>query len=292
MIIDNPVVLPIILVAFLVGIGLCLYVILRFLRHVGSSKQSTAREAKAKRASSSQSDVSYTAERLAEWVGDSPVELGQSKAAADRPGGIKDPNSGEIEVFRVLRVGSLGELAVEVEGRRYQKIAQIRDGTVGRRVLLAIQELDSFVGPLGQNPLPELHRLPSAPSTSVESAHLADSDLTFLSKLEGPPPGEGPAERKVDLVGYWRKGLGGALHRGSVEPAAGPKSFIDEIEEMLQLRLISLPDLASRGVHFRSTAAGELRIEVDGLLYDRMELIPEPGIVALLKETIQAWEKR
>jgi hypothetical protein len=291
MTIDNPLVLSVILLALLAGIGLCLYVILRFLRNVGSSKQSTVRKATTEQPSQGQSGRPDTAERLAEWAGDSPEPVGQAEAGSESSPATTDAEGNAVEVFRVLRVGSLRELAVEVEGRRYDRITQIRDGTIGRRVLLAIQELDDFIGPHGKKPLPEMHRLTATPQAPVEAMPVSDSDLAFLSTLDEQAPDEGSTEQRVDLVGYWRKGLGSALRRGPVEQPAGPKSFIDEIEELLQMRLVSRPELVARGIHFKSTAMGELRIEVDGRLYDRIDAIPEPAIVVLLRETIQAWEK-
>jgi hypothetical protein len=291
MTIDNPVVLAVILLALLAGIGLCLYVIFRFVRNVGSSKQRTARKAGAERPVQSQAAGPDPAERLAEWAGDSTPPPEQTDADVGPSPLMTEPEGDAIEIFRVLRVGSLGELVVEVEGRRHRKITQIRDGTVGRRVLLAIQELDDFVGPHGQKPLPEMHRLSPTSVAPVEPTPRLDPDLAFLGALGESDPDEGSTEQRVDLVGYWRKGLGSALRRGSVEEPASPKSFIDEIEELLQLRLASRSDLLGRGIHFRSNVTGELRIEVDGRLYDRMDAIPEPAIVAFLKETIRAWEK-
>jgi hypothetical protein len=290
MTIDNPLILPLILAALFVGIGLCLYVIVRFFRNYGSSKQSAARKEDGKPPSTGRSVSEDPVNRLAQWVGDSDATTEGVGAPVDVPSVTPVPEGDAVEVFRVLRVGSLGELAVEVEGHRYQKITQIRDGTVGRRVLLAIQELDDFVGPHGKKPLPEMHRLPSSPSVPVEQTRPSDPDLSFLGELQGTSA-EASSEQKVDLVGYWRKGIGGALRRGPVEQEPAPKSFIDEIEELLQVRLMSRPDLSPRGIHFRSTATGELRIEVDGRLYERMEAIPDAGIVALLKETIRAWDK-
>jgi len=290
MTIDNPLILPVILLALLVGIGLCLYVILRFLRNSGGpSEKQTARRETHRRAE--RSDVPDPAERLAEWASGSAVAREQTRGGADVSRVAQIPEGDAVEIFRVLRVGSLGELAVEVEGRRYQKITQIRDGTAGRRVLLAIQELEGFVGPHGQKPLPEMHRLSSVPAPPMEAARLPDRDLTFVDQVGQPAPDEGLAEQKVDLVGYWRKGLGGALRRGAAGAVTGPKSFVDELEELLQLRLMSRPELAPRGIHFRGTAAGELRIEVGGRLYDGIDSIPEPAIVDLLKDTIRAWDK-
>jgi hypothetical protein len=289
MTIDNPVILPVVLLALLAGIGLCLFVIVRFLRKSGPSKQPTARRETHRRVEST--DVPGPAERLAEWADDSAAAHGQTQARVNPSQATRELEGDAIEIFRVLRVGSLGELAVEVEGRRYRMITQIRDGTVGRRVLLAIQELEGFVGPHGQRSLPEMHRISTVPAPPVEPARPSDRDLAFLDQLGQSAPAEGSAEPRVDLVGYWRKGLGGALRRGTTGPLVGPKSFIDEIEELLQLRLMSRSDLAPHGIHFRSTAAGELRIEVDGRLYDRIDAIPEAGIVVLLRETIQAWEK-
>jgi hypothetical protein len=291
MTIDNPVVLPLILLALLAGIGLCLYVIFRFLRNFGSSKQSTPREASTQQPDQRQPGTPDAVDRLAEWAGDATVSHQETDAGAEPSHVTRELEGDAIEIFRVLRVGSLGELAVEVDGRRYRRITQIRDGTIGRRVLLAIQELDDFVGPHGQKPLPEMHRLSPTSAAPLESTPMSDPDLAFLGTLDEPTPDEASTEQRVDLVGYWRKGLGSALRRGSVEEPASPKSFIDEIEELLQIRLVSQPDLLGRGIHFRSTAAGELRIEVDGRLYDRIDAIPEPAIVVLLKETIQAWEK-
>jgi hypothetical protein len=292
MTIDNPVILPVILVALLVGIGLCLYVIFRFVRNMGSSKRPAARKASTERPVQSESGGPDPVVRLAEWAGNSRESSEETDASIDLSQVAREPAGDALEVFRVLRVGSLGELVVEVEGRRYRKITQIRDGTTGRRVLLAIQELDDFVGPHGQKPLPELHRLPPTSIAAAAPAPVSDPDLAFLGTLDSSISEGASTEQRVDLVGYWRKGLGSALRRGPAEQSAGPKSFIDEIEEMLQMRLVSRPDLAARGIHFRSTAVGELRIEVDNRLYERIDAIPEPAIIVLLKETIQAWEKR
>jgi len=288
--IENPgTVLPLIMLVLLLGMGGCLYVVVRFLRR-GSSPEQRPKK-------TSPAGPPWT-KRLTGWLSEPtsaparPQVAPDERPPASQPGA---PAEGEsVEVFRVLRVGTLGELVVAVEGQRYRQLVEIQDGVVERRVLLAIQELGEFVGRHGQRPLPEMHRIVGPAAWPAErEPELTDEQQAFLAQLQESPVAEETEETKVDMVGYWRKGLSPARRR---EVAAAvkmePKSLVDEMEELLQLRLATHPKLAGRSIHFRSTPAGGLRIEVDGGRYESVDDVPYHDVVTVLKETVKVWEQR
>lgn len=289
--IASPYGLLLILFVFLLGAIGCIYLIFRSLRMMrGGGKQSE--------------DASPTSwsKKLRDWMSE-PVSSAKSPPApvSDMPPPPLTPShpapaapplekveKGGLEVMRVLRVGALGELVIEVKGERYRKLVEIRDGAVGRRVLLAIQELNEFAGSHAQRPLPEMQRIASS---GAQGAEPTAAQQAFLAQLQESKVDEEPEPPKAGLVDYWRRGLSRSRRQEAAKAAEQePKSFIDELEEMLQLRLAGRAEMDSRSVHFQSTPTGELRIEVDGGHYESIDDVPYPDVKSLLKATIRAWE--
>jgi hypothetical protein len=211
----------------------------------------------------------------------------------DHPPSAAVPLEGEtVEVMRVLRAGALGEMLIEVEGQRYQRLVEIQDGAIGRRVLLAIQELNEFAGGHARRPIPEMERAggPGAQPAGREESLTEEQDR-FLNQLQEVEEDAQAEQPQPGLTSFWRKGFSRSERRAAAEAAEQePKSFIDEIEEMLQVRLAGRPEMDNRSVHFKSTPTGELRIEVDGGSYESIDDVPYPEIRSLLKATIRAWE--
>ncbi len=291
--IASPYGLLLALFVLLLGVIGCIYLILRSLRMMrGGGKQSE--------------DASPTSwsKKLRDWMSE-PVSSAKSPPApvSDMPSPlvpdrlvpaapplekVEKVEKGGLEVMRVLRVGALGELVVEVKGERYRKLVEIRDGTVGRRILLAIQELNEFAGSHAQRPLPEMQRIDSS---GAQGAEPTAAQQAFLAQLQEPKVDEEPEPPKSGLVDYWRRGLSRSRRQEAAKVAEQePKSFIDELEEMLQLRLAGRAEMDSRSVHFKSTPTVELRIEVDGGHYESIDDVPYPDVKSLLKATIRAWE--
>ncbi len=289
--IDNPeLVLPALLVFFLFVLGVCAFILIRLFRRPRSKGKriDMARMARAVAAPPPPTPAEMQPIEPA-WPAGAPPPSIAPRPALTPPAVLPSP-ADSLEVFRVLRVGSRGELVVEVEGQHYHKITEIRDGIIGRRVLLAVQELEDFVGPHAKKMLPELHRLEGPLGPGADETSLSPEQLAFLEQLQGQVP-DAEAEREIGLVEFWRQGFSPARRRQATSETPGPQGFIEQIEALLQDRLPEHPKLAGRSIHFFSAPTGELRIEVDGRFYDGMDAIPDAEVVMFIKDTIQAWEQ-
>ena len=293
--IDSPYILLLGLVILILGAIGCIYLILFSLQRMRGTNGPSK-----KRASE---DHTGWFKRMMNWMSE-PVS-GSTKDAGSSPLAIRpEPlnsvqsevvrtSTGErFEVMRILRRGTRGDLVVEIEGREYNRLMEIDDGALGRRVLLAIQELVTFAGEYGQRPLPEMQKHNGTAEERLEQeTPLNAKQDEFLSQLTDAKSEDEVELPKSGLVEYWRRGFRRSERQAAAKAAEeAPKSFIDEIEEMLQLRIASRPDLGSHSVHFKSTLSGELRIEVDGGFYETIDDVPYPEIRSLLKATITAWE--
>ncbi len=287
MLIDNSGTIILILFGLLLGIAGCLYVIFRFFRQRRKTRE-PARPGWTK--------------RLAGWLGepaggDRPAQPGGPRVLEQPPlpsAGTPEPAESSpeqrpFEVFRVVRMGPTGKLLVEVGGQRYSNIVDIQDGAVGRRVLLAVQELGEFLGPHGAWKLPAMHRQADLPGEG--GSELTIEQQEFLARLEATPPDGAIEESGARVVEFpQQKSSADAPEAGAAsEPEV--RTFVDDLEEFLQVRMTGRPEMSGRSVHFRSTPTGELRIEVDGREYEAIEDIPDSEIVAELRATIRDWEQ-
>lgn len=296
MLIDNSGTIILILFGLLLGIVGCLYVIFRFFRRQSRKTREPARPGWTK--------------RLAGWLsapagGDRPTQSGRPRAleqpppppagtpAAARLESVESSLAQKpFEVFRVVRMGPVGKLLVEVGGQRYSNIVEIQDGAVGRRVLLAVQELGEFVGPHGAWMLSAMHQQAELAEHGAEAeAALTVEQQEFLARLEATPSGGAIEERAAGVVEFLQQKPSPSAQEAGAASELEVKSFVDELEELLQVRMTGRPEMSGRSVHFRSTRAGELRIEVDGREYEAVEDIPDSEIVAELRATISDWEQ-
>lgn len=296
MLIDNSGTIILILFGLLLGIAGCLYVIFRFFRRQSRKTREPARSGWTK--------------RLAGWLsepagGDRPAQSGRPRAleqpppppagtpAMARPEPAESsPEQKPFEVFRVVRMGPMGKLLVEVGGQRYSNLVEIQDGAVGRRVLLAVQELGEFVGPHGEWELPAMHlQAEPAEHPAEREPELTVEQQEFLAQLEATPPDGAIEERGAGVVEFLQQKSGPSAPEAGAASEPEVRSFVDELEELLQVRMTGRPEMSGRSVHFRSTPAGELRIEVDGREYEAIEDIPDSEIVAELRAIISDWEQ-
>lgn len=198
-------------------------------------------------------------------------------------------------MLRLLRVGKMGKLVVEVNGVRYHKLQEITEGAIGRQILLAIQELNEFAGRFARLPVPEMQRLtPQAAVETRKESPLSEEQEVFLSQLQENILVEEESDlRQTGFVDYWRRGFSRSERETTLQAVIDePKTMIDEIEELLQARLSRNPAWETRSIHFRRTEAGDLSIKVDGGEYETIDDVPYPEVVRELKATIKTWEQR
>ena len=70
-----------------------------------------------------------------------------------------------------------------------------------------------------------------------------------------------------------------------------PRSFVEEIEEILQRFLRTYPSFVDKEVHVGVGQGGGIRIRVENEFYDTPDDVPDPEIRGILKAAIQEWEK-
>jgi hypothetical protein len=211
------------------------------------------------------------------------------------------PPARPAEVMRVIRDPETGRVLVEVDGRHYAHIREIRDAAIGRRVLWAVAELVGFTGGLATNPqavqgaraaAAEFDTGPgsnigTAPSTSPPTPQAAPtsprlSDLASASMIEPPAPQQG-----YSIVGFFRRGF----EAPPAEPLPSSTAWIDEIDEILQRSIRQLPAPLSRPVHVASGDDGLLQIIVGIQTYRSADEVPDPQIRGLIQAAVAEWEQ-
>ncbi|MCR4407299.1 MAG: hypothetical protein NUW24_10315 [Anaerolineae bacterium] len=208
------------------------------------------------------------------------------------------------EVMRVLRDESSGALVVEVEGQRYRRLTEIRDGRVGRRVLWAIADLLRFAEEV---PLETVARTMSAaatpsPAPQPEVAPIAPPTPASEVSVKAPPEVEEEFLRRLkegELAAEERepsKPAGGGFRRRkaakpSSKPAA-PRTFVDEIEDILQEFIRESVVPVDKPAHVHTGPDGALEIDVDGRIYERPDDVPDPIVRGLIKAAVEEWERR
>jgi hypothetical protein len=182
-----------------------------------------------------------------------------------------------------------GNLVVEVDGQRYWRLFDIRDGQVGRRVLQTIDRLVAFSR--GQ----EARTVPS----SAQQASVSPSSATVPSHTE-PAAGQ---SRAVDGLVQQEEEPELKKSRISLDPVPFRRSdaaqqpgltlnLADEIDQLVQMRVNASPEFGHRGIRVTSALDGGLRFEVDGNAYGSLEEVPQPKVQALIREAIADWEAK
>jgi len=209
-----------------------------------------------------------------------------------RVGGVR-------EVMRVLRDVDSGRIIVEVEGRRYARLVDIKEGWVGRQVLWAIADLLRFSEAVAapppsrreskllqrlqaQPPTPEAQRPEDEPATAPSPP--VDEETLWRELAVTTPPS--PKKRSIGLIEFFRQGL-----RPAKKDYGPPRSFIEDINDILQ-RLIrdQAPHLLDRGLKMQAGPDGEVEIILSGRVYHSTDDVPDPFVRGLIRDAVQEWE--
>jgi hypothetical protein len=223
------------------------------------------------------------------------------------------------EVMSLLRDRVTGELIVEVEGKKYRALREIKDGRVGRQVLQTAADLVRFtevtqpqkrtqtqqtsytsnVEPVPTNsfPAPSTH-LPTVatgmePGTPVPRTPAPPSvEQEFLESLSRQTPEKKePAKISPSPLEFFRRGFAARRTARLQDDLPSPHSFVKEIEDILQRFIRTYPSFVGQEVHVGTSPEGGIRIQVENDFYDTPDDIPNPEIRGLIKAAIQEWEK-
>jgi hypothetical protein len=211
------------------------------------------------------------------------------------------------EIMRVLRDEDTGTIVVEIEGRRYRQLVEIRDGRIGNQVLGAIADLIKFTGGIvrGQwaaasaTPVVPTRESPPQPqvvepTSSPRAVELPGSDEeeeAFIRRLRQEDfqvDKTPPEEAQPSIMGYFTRQR---KPEAAAEGIGTGGTFIDEIEAILQRMISTYPTPLDKEVHVRTGPDGGLQIQVGGQYFSRSDEVPDPAIRDLIKAAVKEWER-
>lgn len=223
--------------------------------------------------------------------------------------------SAALEVLRLLRDRATGALIVEVEGKKYRALREIKDERVGRQVLQAAANLVHFTGVIqayDRARTSQPSSLSAAEPTATDSppapSTVALEEVPPVPRTPAPPsvereflqslvqqrrPREEEIKPSLSPIEFFRRSFT-ARRRARVQgDMPAPRSFVEEIEEILQRFLRTYPSFIDREVevHVGAAQGGGIRIQVENEFYDTPDDIPDPEVRGILKAAIQEWEK-
>jgi hypothetical protein len=217
------------------------------------------------------------------------------------------------EVLRLLRDRVTGALVVEVEGKQYRALSEIKDEGVGRQVLQAVASLVRFTGVLQVQVQGETSQPPStlpveprpvdapprSPTAVLEQAPPVPRtpappsvEREFLQSLVQPERPKEEAEKpSLSPIEFFRRSFTARRKAKATSDVPSPRSFVEEIEDLLQRFLRTYPSVIGKEIHVGVGQGGGIRIQVENEFFDRPDDIPDPEIRGILKAAIQEWEK-
>jgi hypothetical protein len=189
------------------------------------------------------------------------------------------------EVMRVFREPESGRVLVEVEGRRYERLREIEDAQIGRRVLWTIADLVRFTGGMATNP--RAVRSASQGMAWEDSAPGAGPDRSATrSALPAAPPS---ADLTQSMRAFFQRGLSPAP-TGSVPAESG--TFIEQIDEILQAKMLEMDVPPSYELHVSEGPGQRLKIQVGRDVYGSIDEVPNLQAQSLIRAAVDEWEQR
>jgi len=233
----------------------------------------------------------------------------KTTARAETDSALQPPLPVNGGVMCLVRDEVDGALQVDLEGVRYRSLAEVQEIEVKRKIVGLAMDLVRFTGVLGQGSLEpaslaQTHTWrESLRQGSQEELQRARS----LSAASGgglrPPPA--PEEVEEQFLSLLTE-LGGTLtqlerpnlvdsiqRRLQPKPLESdrPRTFVDDIDAIVQRRVQLIPALQGRGLHVRPGPAGKVLFVFEGREYQNVDAVPNLTARQLVKDAIQEWDE-
>lgn len=217
------------------------------------------------------------------------------------------------ELLRVLVDPSGEKIVVEVEGKRYETISQIKDRAIGRRILETVAALLKFSGgymttaegtrsvpiphvkltalsaPVSAPPTPSPAPAAQARPTAAQSPEMSPAVAEFLADMEAASQSMQQPKMPETPQSFW-----GRTFKGGEKSAAAPEapafSLADEIDKIVQQKLKAANNWTR--VKIQSSAGGMVRFQVADKVYESVDQIEEVNVQAIIKSAIEEWNGR
>jgi hypothetical protein len=229
-------------------------------------------------------------------------------------GSILSPSSKEEEYQELLRIlvnSTTNEVIVEVDGQRFSSISQVKQRSIGQRILEGAAVLLKFTGGLIATatgtktlPAPEV-KLTSLPKKSKPSPLPApepappvhqpveppSAGQQFLSQMEAQTQARtAPTPKEIEEKSRWSFGFGRSSKKEEETPLVPMFNLAEQIDEILQEKLLQANEQTPVKIH--SGAGGQIRIQVGNKFYSSVDEVQEQRIGAIIKSAVQEWERR
>jgi hypothetical protein len=229
-------------------------------------------------------------------------------------GSIPSPSSKEEEYQELLRIlvnSTTNEVIVEVDGQRFSSISQVKQRSIGQRILEGAAVLLKFTGGLIATatgtktlPAPEV-KLTSLPKKSKPSPLPApepappvhqpveppSAGQQFLSQMEAQTQARtAPTPKEIEEKSRWSFGFGRSSKKEEETPLVPMFNLAEQIDEILQEKLLQANEQTPVKIH--SGAGGQIRIQVGNKFYSSVDEVQEQRIGAIIKSAVQEWERR
>lgn len=202
------------------------------------------------------------------------------------------------QVVVLLRDEPAHALLVEVGGERYRRLAEIKDPRVKRQVVEAAMDLVRFTGVLGVESI-----APAPVEKTYSWREDVREEIRAQSRQTPPQPaGEDVEEQFLDLLS--EMGPAPVAEKPTLATAMKQRrrpskamrqeqshSMVDDIEAIVQRRLVLIPALAGRDLHVRQSPEGTVLFLFDGHDYEKLDEIPNLTAQQLVKDAIREWDE-
>jgi len=194
-------------------------------------------------------------------------------------------------------------LQVEVGGVYYRTLAEIRGPEVKRQVVMAAMDLIRFTGVLNQ----DIARPASIDETYRWREDLRKGSDEELAQIQTTTPDLRTGSRTeieeqfLSLLSEMgqapsapdKPGLMKALERSRRPklPGERPRTFVDDIEDIVQRRSRVIPALNGRELHVRADSGGGVRFEFEGRDYQEVNDLPNMTARQIISDAIKEWEE-
>lgn len=186
------------------------------------------------------------------------------------------PDDGK-ELLRVSR-SRAGALVVFVQGQHYHHLRGVTDPAAQQEAIEAINTVKTFgegVVPASQPTPPQTIPRPPTPANAPPNLELpvraSRKSFARSPAPSSPVPGRSAALRQP---GHF----------------LDPLTFVDDIDELVQQRLMEQPGFSERYVHLEAGPGGGIRIHIDHQIFEAVGDITDPQIRRLIQEAIREWE--
>lgn len=161
--------------------------------------------------------------------------------------------AGEQELLCVSRTEK-GDMVVFVQDQRYRRLSEVKDPQVRSETIAALKAVLTFA----EGWLPTTAPKPPQPVPTTPVVEQA----AFLAELRQQAPSHKPESR----------------------------TFVDEINGLVQQRLRERPDLAEHRIRLTTGKDGSLRIHVGQQTFDAVGDVSDLEVRALIQDAISEWD--